>query len=104
MTYEEALKIIIKNLVVAIHDWDEPTNEYQKEQAEGFYKAKEALEKQIPKKPRKQVIDLYLSKATEVLCPVCNKSVCTWITLDSHSKKKPFCPNCGQALDWGDEK
>lgn len=64
----------------------------------------EALEKQIPKKPRKQVISVYASKATEVLCPVCNKSICTWITLDSHSKKKPFCPNCSQALDWGAEE
>lgn len=64
----------------------------------------EVLEKQIPKKPLKQVKTIYSSKATEVLCPACNKSVCTWITLDSHSKKVPYCRYCGQAIDWSDEK
>ena len=70
------------------------------EMAVALLMAYKAVEKQIPKKPLKQVKTIYLSKATEVLCPACNKSVCTWITLDSHSKKVPYCRYCGQALDW----
>lgn len=44
--------------------------------------AKEALEKQVPKKPVKY--------AREIVCPTC-------ITPVGYS---PYCDSCGQSLDW----
>ena len=43
-----------------------------------------AIEKQIPKKPRKT--------KTEIVCPTC-------ATLIGSS---PYCRYCGQAIDWSD--
>lgn len=43
-----------------------------------------AIEKQIPKKPRKT--------RTEIVCPTC-------ATLVGSS---PYCRYCGQAIDWSD--
>ena len=45
-----------------------------------------ALEKQVPKKPRKT--------RTEIVCPTC-------ATLVGSS---PYCRYCGQKLDWSDTK
>ena len=91
MTEQEAIEILKKN------------REYGTELSDAYDIAILALEKQIPKKVQKRTVILYLSEATDVLCPVCEKSVCTWISLDSHSKKRPYCPSCGQALDWSEK-
>lgn len=48
--------------------------------------AKEALEKQIPKKPVKT--------RREIVCPTCRTLV----------GSNPYCKYCGQALDWENEK
>ena len=48
-----------------------------------------ALEKQIPKKPKTD--DRYVM----YICPCCNDFVKV-----SHN----YCPNCGQKLDWSDEE
>ena len=52
-------------------------------------KSIEALEKQIPKKPKTD--DRYLMH----ICPWCNDFVKV-----SHN----YCQNCGQKLDWSDEE
>lgn len=44
--------------------------------------AKEALEKQVPKKPVKY--------AREIVCPTCETLV----------GSRPYCASCGQAIDW----
>ena len=44
--------------------------------------AKEALEKQLPKKPIKY--------AQEVVCPTCK----------TPTGRRPYCASCGQSLDW----
>ena len=59
---------------------------------EWLEKAKQALEKQVPKKP--------LDKEQEYdgefgLCPNCKKVV-------SDFREFKICYNCGQALDWSD--
>lgn len=46
----------------------------------------EALEKQMPKK-----VDEYLTSS--FCCPICTNVL---------SRYSIYCPNCGQALDWGD--
>ena len=49
----------------------------------------QALEKQIPKKPKTD--DRYIM----YICPCCNDFIKV-----SHN----YCPNCGQELDWSDEE
>ena len=52
-----------------------------------------ALEKQIPKKPLQQ--QLNVNKDLIGLCPVCKEM---WVI-----KYKEYCANCGQKLDWGED-
>jgi hypothetical protein len=47
-------------------------------------KAKDAVEKQIPKKP--------VEVRNEIVCPTCKTLV----------GSSPYCRYCGQALDWSD--
>ena len=60
-----------------------------------------ALEKQIPKKPTYEG-DGYAPDGTFVLdewiCPCCEKRY--EVDYDDYD----FCPNCGQKIDWSDEK
>ena len=63
----------------------------------------QALEKQIPKKPRKT--DSYrgvLKRVYAYVCPTCG-NVC----LEKYMNKRQntmFCWNCGQKIDWSDEE
>ena len=89
MTYEEALNQDIKM-----------TDEYAKNDLERYLLRKEepipksvalgmkALEKQIPKKPK------------GVYCPSCGFDCDS----DAQSPFPKYCQNCGQALDYGEEK
>lgn len=54
---------------------------------------KEAVEKRIPKKPKK-INEEYINGEwrTEVECPSCGNPYV----------EDSFCPCCGQALDWSD--
>ena len=66
---------------------------------EDDYKANEmaiqALEKQIPKKPKIK----HLGSGIEVYCPSCNES---HIFMDARFGFK-YCQDCGQKLDWSDK-
>lgn len=55
---------------------------------------KEALEKQIRKKPKHEHLNFY--------CPSCGK----WLLWDDAEPNENdlFCPKCSQAIDWEDEK
>lgn len=55
-----------------------------------------ALEKQIPKKPKKHGYGKWY------FCPDCLRLIKKRIEESSHDIK--FCPFCGQAFDWGDEE
>ena len=63
----------------------------------------QALEKQIPKKPRKT--DSYrgvLKRVYAYVCPTCGNAC-----LEKYMNERQntmFCWNCGQKLDWSDEK
>ena len=87
MTYEEA----IENLQYIISN---DCTETQHDFVEEIEMAIEALEKQIPKKP---VLENRYSGHYN--CPICNED-CTYDTVF----KYPYCPFCGQAIDWSDDE
>ena len=80
MTNKEAIENI--KIAIAEVEWN-----YPMDYAIAFDVAINALEKQIPKKPKD---DGWL------YCPICNRDV----LLDHFA----YCPDCGQALDFGGEE
>ena len=74
---------------------------------EDDYKANEmaiqALEKQIPKKPRKT--DSYrgiFRRIYAYVCPTCGNACLE--KQENERQDTMFCWNCGQKLDWSDEE
>lgn len=69
--------------------------------------AKEALKKQIPKKPILQEAKAFDGSTADFVfvCPICNRTIFSDPfdkVLAYHLKEEhPHC-NCGQALDWSD--
>lgn len=91
MTNEKAIECI-EDVLASDYHYDE-TLGYQltSDDIEWIEKAKEALEKQIPKRP-------YLDNDNGIYekeyCPSCNRSL---------FPNDPYC-RCGQAIDWSEEK
>lgn len=56
-----------------------------------------ALEKQIPKK-----VILGYDEQDSICCPNCKGEIAEMDDYDYY--KHNYCPDCGQALDWSDEK
>ena len=84
MTKSEAIKEIRFNMsTIGL------SNEAAKRVVEARDMAIQAIEKQIPKKPKTD--DRYVM----YICPCCNDFIKV-----SHN----YCPNCGQKLDWSDEE
>lgn len=75
MTNEEAIEILQEERDYA---------QFPKYVKEAIEIATSAIEKQIPKKPRKT--------RSEIVCPTCNTLV----------GSSPYCRYCGQAIDLGD--
>ena len=76
---------------------------YERLGNDGMGIAIQALEKQIPKKPRKT--DSYrgvLKRVYAYVCPTCGNAC-----LEKYMNERQntmFCWNCGQKIDWSDEK
>lgn len=93
MTYEEAISTLTKDRALCLFNpltGDVgPLNEDCRMSAEAMNLAIEALEKQIPKKPRETRCALMCAscghKITEKGCKKLNRS---------------YCKKCGQAIDW----
>lgn len=79
MTYEEAIRVIESN---------RPTSGYTM-LCEALDIAKEAIEKQIPKKP--------VEEAT--MCPNCGGNIINQADNDYNFN---YCHYCGQKLDWNE--
>ena len=93
MTTEEAIKILNDTPVEISSGSKTTTREY----SQMLHLAENALEKQIPKKP-KGVTDPMFGDVT-LSCPRCDN-----INL-AHPfgcKGYDYCPGCGQALDWSE--
>ena len=93
MTPEESLK----NLKYLISD---ACTDTQFDYIEEIETAIEALEKQIPKKPKAHIIDVdklkignanWCKGTTAYHCPNCNNFI---------SRTYNFCDNCGQKISW----
>lgn len=96
MTPEEAIKILNDTPVEISSGSKTTTREY----SQMLHSAENALEKQIPKKPKSHTVDVEKLKignanwgkgTTVYRCPNCN---------DFISRTYDFCYKCGQALDW----
>lgn len=94
MTPKEAIKIL--EIAKAEVEWDYPLD-----YAIAIDTAKEALEKQIPKKP-------IIKPWSPAICPSCGEelSISLGDGYYSHRIILTHCPNleCLQRLDWGDEE
>lgn len=66
---------------------------------EELHTIKEALEKQIPKKPLKQEFDFFDFR---FICPKCKQPIARYFNRKEY--KPRYCDNCGKALDWSDIK
>lgn len=66
-----------------------------KEKEEIYDTAIEALEKQIAKKPEDIDEEYELFQ-----CPNCNE----WILCSDYKESHKYCLNCGQKIDWSEEK
>ena len=83
MTYEEALQETAKRINLKKLTHEPSVLEY-------YQLVKEALEKQIPKKPDGGY-DIFYGEDAK-LCPVCGDP-----------RPDTYCGTCGQRLDWSDE-
>lgn len=105
MTESEAIKICntISFATSFSNPQGIPLNTTKEELTEAMRIAIQALEKQIPKKPRKT--DSYrgmLIRVYAYACPTCGNAC-----LEKYMNERQntmFCWNCGQKLDWSDEE
>lgn len=98
MTYEKAIEMLKERKFGAAIRGHEET-------AEMCEMAIEALEKQMPKKPKVETFSyVYLDDyfGRQYFCPNCNRLL---INEDMHGffsgRKQQYCDVCGQAIDWG---
>ena len=91
MTHEEAIEYITERYVTMSMCL---TIDECRKHNKAISMAIEALEKQIPKKPT-------MGKYGHTECACCG-----WIveSFCGDLEQYPFCPNCGQAIDWSDDK
>ena len=98
MTHEEAMKILHPNTTLTALSEVEYYGGFNGQEAkikaveEACLLACEALEKQIPKKPT-------MGKYGHTECACCG-----WVveSFCGDLEQYPFCPHCGQAIDWRD--
>lgn len=85
----------LNSLIENSKSFHEEDGDIWEQDIEALNIAKQALEKQIPKKP------LHESLADR-FCPVCGAYI-NFDALNESAEEAPkFCSGCGQALYWGD--
>ena len=115
MTNEEAIKIIDALIFQAYLEYEVARSKRGKIDINNRYNAltlaKEALEKQIPKKPleiKKTGTSVSINASSTISCSVVHnyEGLCpnckTQNTNRRIGTRVSYCENCGQALDWSD--
>lgn len=94
MTYEEAIKVIKNNYPKTAKmvngRYKGGFDDTESKLGQALNMAIEALEKQIPKKPKGKDDNFGISYG---ICPNCDNIVDDW-------NDNCFCNECGQAIDW----
>lgn len=93
MKPEEAKEIMSE----ALYNTNNPVS------AEAINFAIQALEKQVPKKSIKCQYEPLIKHGWEYECPSCSKAVGINSFSFDYTDEDPFCPSCGQAIDWSEE-
>ena len=99
MTKEEAIETI--KIAIAEVEWN-----YPMDYAVAFEMAISAIEKQIPKKPKRINKNSVFDDNWKKICPCCGAVLIERITTENtshpiHYNMTMHC-KCGQALDWSD--
>lgn len=68
-----------------------------KEDVKSFGLLIDAIKKQIPMKPIIREAEDYFGYVKYVICPNCKE-------VEFGFKQPRFCDNCGQHIDWGEDK
>lgn len=101
MTNEEAIKTI--EVAIAEVEWN-----YPMDYAIAFETAIAALEKQIPKKPKRVNKNSVFDGNWKKICPCCGAVLIERITTEDKSYPVQYNMTkhcwCGQALDWSDSE
>ena len=103
MTFEEAknqLEELIQDRKSFICGGDD---EIYKKDIEALKTAMSALEKQVPKKVKKEFVTVNgcITCFETDVCPVCGNDF--YIEDLGQTMYYSFCPDCGQALDWSEK-
>ena len=102
MTNKEAIKIIDALIFQAYLEYEVARIKRGKIDINNRYNAltlaKEALEKQIPKKPYKRKEH----KSKDYYCAICERYLGDEMELKFACLQPEYCEHCGQALDWSD--
>lgn len=98
MTESEAIKVCNTIIFASSlrNPQGTPLNTTKKELAEAMGMAIQALEKQVPMKPKTNKVD---SETTYCKCTSCN--ITTVLYRNCIMK---YCKECGQRLDWSDKE
>ena len=91
MKPEEAISSIKNNM---------PTRGTYTILTDGLHLAIQALEKQVPEKPNKCSYEPLIRGGWEYECPSCEKAVGLNKFAFDYTDEDPYCPSCGQAIDW----
>jgi len=67
-----------------------------------FDMAIQALEKQMPKKPYIQQVEIDYYEHDCMECPSCDSFLGYASECKEEHYQENYCPNCGQRLDWGE--
>lgn len=90
------VRLAINYLIENGHKMVENNNNYA---VQSIKLAIEALEKQIPKNPKKMTYLLFKEAGWEYECPCCGLAVGRNDKYEI-SEERGYCESCGQALDW----
>lgn len=94
MTYEEAIEIISSNICYNLLGCMDGICKHTDEKPCAVQMAREALEKQTPKRPKRSKREIRYCEVWE--CPCCG--------FEWSSRIVDFCYKCGQAIDWSEKE